>query len=181
MKTLRYIPLLIALVWCDQCAAQSYMVIAETSFATRINYNSPSYPQQSRVAGSDHMVSKFRHDKLALELNDTGGSVVIKGKQYPLTAEQSQRLRIGISAVVNKKFELTLSSDASDRSRALLFVRSVPAKDLAILQLIELELVTISTNQAEPPGAGQPAGKPTANKVPAEVQPPTPASKDGPR
>jgi len=34
--------------------------------------------------------------------------------------------------------------------------------------------------QAEQPGAGHPASKP-ANKAPAEVQPPTSTSKDGPR
>jgi len=38
----------------------------------------------------------------------------------------------------------------------------------------------ISKAQAEQPGANQPATKP-ADKAPAEVQPPTPTSKDGPR
>jgi len=164
MTAIRHLTLLVALVWCDQAAAQSYKLISETRFALRIHITSFRDTQQPRVAGADHLVSKPLRDKLGLELKDTGGMVIIEGDQYPLSPKQSQMLRQGSSVVVAKEFEITLSSDAQERSNALLLVRSATATDKRILYLLEIKLVTTPTDQKAEQAAD--------GKTPQSPQPP---------
>ena len=170
MKTILHLSLLIGSLWCS-CAAQNYKIISETRFAMRIHFNNPSNPQKQRVAGADHSVSRPTRDKMGLELTDDGGSVNIEGKQCPLSKEESHRLRLGMSIVVEEEYEVMLSSDAQDRSSALLVVRSATATDKALLELIELRLIIPPRNEeAEQDGADQPAtapeSKPEGNEKP---------------
>ena len=147
MKTPFYVTLLVVAFSCDYTFAQSYRTISETKFASRISINLYQDRQEPRVAGADHLVSKPNHDGNGLDLEETGGSVVIEGKKYALDTKQSQTLRRGSAVVVAEEYEVTLSSDALNRTKALLFIRVAKSSDKPIIQLIELHLIREENKQ----------------------------------
>ena len=140
------------------CAAQTYTLSSSTRFAARIHFSNPTNPQEPRVAGADHSVSEPMHEKVGLELTEDGGFVVIEGANYPLTKEDSHALRLGMKVKVAKDFRVLLSSNAEDRSKAILAVQSATSTDNALLEIVELRLVSPKPGkEAEQSGTGQPA------------------------
>ena len=127
-------------ILCCDSQGQSYELHSETRFATRIHLNSVKRTQQPRVAGADHLVTKHHQNVIGLELNDNGGTVVIDRNKLSLTATDVARLRQGSPVVLEKEFEIYLTSDAAERSRAILIVRSATGSDKSMLYLLELEI-----------------------------------------
>lgn len=121
----------------------------------RIHFNNPSSPQEPRIAGADHSVSKPLRDKRGLELTDEGGFVIVEGDSPRLSKEDSERLRLGGTVAVAKKYHISLSSDAAERSKAILVVQSALTTDNPLLEIVELRLD--SRRYAEQAGSGQSA------------------------
>lgn len=142
------------------CAAQTYTISSSTSFAMRIHFNSPSNPQEPRVAGADHSVSKSLRDKVGLKLTEAGGFVIVEGATCALSKADSETLRRGSTVELAGKYQISLSSNAAERSKALLVVQSASSTDHALLEILELRLVSQTTRHAEQAGAGQPATRP---------------------
>ncbi len=139
MKNLLKPAFALLLLYCES-QGQSYKLLSETRFALRINFNNPTKPQQPRVAGADHMVTKPSQETIGLNLNEGDGMVVIDDKKHTLSAVDINRLRQGSPILLAKELEIYLTSDAQDRSRAMLIVRSATSLDMPILYLLELEL-----------------------------------------
>jgi len=82
-----------------------------------------------------------------LKLTEAGGFVIVEGAKYPLSKEDTEALKLGITVEVAEEYQISLSSNVRDRSRALLAVQSAISTDNALLEIVELRLVSQARKQ----------------------------------
>jgi hypothetical protein len=125
----------------------------------------------SRFGGFTFMVVTESRDRARIRADFPAGSL----QTLELPAKTIMELEAQIDAEISVQKTLDTGIDPMKISQAYV----VPSVKIGELPTRPVAF-TVSTEQSEQPGAGQPATKP-ADKVPAEVQPSTPTSKDIPR